>query len=358
MDKSFHYYGVRVLAEKAGFSQEESQTIAYAGQYTDDATEFGPMIIAGIPRDFDFPRFDARKNTFDPICTAHSASSWLTRLWKWAKFYLKADVHRKILMPFHFLPPRPLAGNGSGAFDFVTRANSPLANALMDQAIACLAGATGQTRDYGLIKLGIAMHTYADTWAHAGFSGRHNPRENDITDIRVRRGKTFKRANPFEALVSYAAPDVGHSEAGTLPDTTATTWKAGYAHLRGGIIRSNPEAFLEAAREIYGRLVAVSGKPPVKWTALSPRISECLLTQTGWETAFPEVCFAYNRFEWRAKALTGDSIHWDNFDDEADFKKLNLKFTGTDMKWLFFHKAAHEQRRFVMEHIPALWENG
>ena len=80
MNKSFHYHCIRVLAEKAGFSEEHAQTIAYASQYTDDATEHGKMNIRNIPGNYDYPRWDESKGTFDPICTAHSAKGWLTRL--------------------------------------------------------------------------------------------------------------------------------------------------------------------------------------------------------------------------------------------------------------------------------------
>lgn len=62
MDKSFHYYCIRVLAEKAGFSAHDEQTIAYASQYTDDATEYGKMKILNIPASFQYPRFDKHKS--------------------------------------------------------------------------------------------------------------------------------------------------------------------------------------------------------------------------------------------------------------------------------------------------------
>ena len=212
MNKSFHYYCIRVLAEKAGFEPENAQTIAFASQYTDDSTEFGKIIITNIPDDFEYPRLNRSKNEFDPICTAHSAKSWFSKLWKWAKFYLKTDVQRKVLMPFHFLPPEILSSGNRDRFDFITKPNSPLANLIVDDALTCLSQATATTHEYSLIKLGIALHTYADTWSHDGFSGRHNSLENDIERIQKKNGNKYQAANPLEFTVSYAAPDVGHAE--------------------------------------------------------------------------------------------------------------------------------------------------
>jgi hypothetical protein len=355
MNKSFHYHCIRVLAEKAGFSEEHAQTIAYASQYTDDATEHGKMTIRNIPSSYDYPRWDESKNTFDPICTAHSAKSWLKRLWKWAKFYLKPDVQRKILMPFHFLPPEELSTDNKDRFIFVTQKDSVLANTVVDNALKSISESTDETFTHSLIKLGIALHTYADTWSHDGFSGRHSSEENDIKRIKIKEGAKFKAVNPLEQLVSYAAPDVGHAEAGTLPDESDNHWKAKYANKKGRLGRDNPQEFLNAAEEIYNRLISVSENPSIGWEQVSAQIDQCLKNEGAWENTFQDIKFDYSRFTWRAAALSGDTVDWDDFDDETDFHKLDFEYTGNDMRWLLFHKAAYEQRRLISEKIPKSW---
>jgi hypothetical protein len=357
MNKSFHYYCIRVLAEKAGFEPENAQTIAFASQYTDDSTEFGKITITNIPDDFEYPRLNRSKNEFDPICTAHSAMSWFSRLWKWAKFYLKTDVQRKVLMPFHFLPPETLSSGNSDQFDFITKPNSPLANLIVDDALTCLSQAAAATHEYSLIKLGIALHTYADTWSHDGFSGRHNSLENDIKRIQKKKGNKYQAANPLEFTVSYAAPDVGHAEAGGLPDESSIDWKAKYAKKQGGLQRSNAESFLTAASQIYTRLSSVAAGRAIDWGSLSDKIFRCLECNGGWENEFKDIDFNYSRFTWRSAALAGDEVTWDSFDDERDFKKLHFQFTGGDMRWLLFHKAAHEQRETLKSKIPNTWLN-
>ena len=357
MNKSFHYYCIRVLAEKAGFAEEEAQTIAYASQYTDDSTEHGKIKIANIPAGFDYPRWNAGKNTFDPVCTAHSAKSWLAKLWKWAKFYLKADVQRKILMPFHFLPPDAFSENNAGQFNFVTQENSLLANLLMDRALQSVSQSTETTHTFSLIRLGIALHSYADTWSHAGFSGRHNSVENDIKKIKIKYKGRYKSVDPLKTAVSYAAPDVGHAEAGAFPDTTDLHWSAKYAHKKSGLEKANPQKFCDAAEVIYEKLSAVSPKKSMDWDLLSPKINQCLEKNGSWENTFQDIKFEYSRFTWRAASLSGDSIDWDDFDDENDFHKLSFQYTGKDERWLLFHKAAFEQRKFLDEKIPQSWTN-
>jgi len=355
MDKNFHYYCIRVLADKAGFSPKDAQTIAYASQYTDDSTEYGKMNITKIPSDYNYPRWDEDKNTFDPICSAHSAKSWLARLWKWAKFYLKADVQRRILMPFHFLPSEELSEDNEGRFDFVTKENSALANLVVDHATEALSQSKNDTLTHSLIKLGIALHTYADTWSHTGFSGRHSSRENDIKRIRIKQGDKSKSVNPLEHAVSYAAPDVGHAEAGTFPDTPDVHWTAKYANKMGSLVRDNPYEFLGAAEEIYKKLTSVSGKSAASWDELSTKLSRCFHKSNAWENEFPDIPFEYSRFTWRVAALSGDSVDWDDFDDETDFHKLTFEYTGNDMRWLLFHKAAYEQRILLENKIPTSW---
>jgi hypothetical protein len=74
-----------------------------------------------------------------------------------------------------------------------------------------------------------------------------------------------------------------------------------------------------------------------------------------WPNVFPEVAFHYNRFGWREAALCGDTVDWDDFDRQEDFARLRLKWTGNDIKWFLFHRAAFEQRQFLSDKIPDSW---
>ena len=103
------------------------------------------------------------------------------------------------------------------------------------------------------------------------------------------------------------------------------------------------------------KLASISHQPNESWGNLSERVGQCLQENSSWENTFRDIEFQYSRFTWRAAALDGDSIDWDNFDDETDFIKLNFRYTGDDMRWLLFHKAAYEQRKLLEDKIPKSW---
>ena len=90
-----------------------------------------------------------------------------------------------------------------------------------------------------------------DTWAHCGFSGRHNSFENDIKNIKTKNGNRFSPVDIRKSIISYVAPDVGHSEAGFIPDASSIQWKASYSDKskRPRTIKSdNPQEFMDAAK--------------------------------------------------------------------------------------------------------------
>lgn len=362
MDKAFHYHAVRVLAEKAGFPKSEAQTIAYASQYTDDATEHKPIPIAGVSTLIGYPRYS--HGMFDPICTAHGAKSKALDLWKMTKFYLRPAVQRKVLIAFHFMPPKELAAasaqarhDADDAFDFMTVPNGELANKVLERAKNLLNVYSGdpERRDYALVSLGLALHTYADTWAHAGFSGRHNAVENDVKNVQCRKGSRYDDVGILGSIVSYVAPDVGHSEVMSLPDQLGKTWRAEYANKEGTVGRNNAEQFIEASSAIFEHLKVVAPGTGDNWDDVRTRLMACLSKRENWRGAFPELSFCYSRFDWREDALAGDSVDWDNFDDDTDFARLNLAATGNDNRWFWFHKAAYEQRAFIEDRIPTRW---
>jgi len=356
MNKEFHYYCIRVLSEMAGFPGKDAQIIAYASQYADDASEHKAMKIADVPQSIDYPRYNGI--TFDPICTAHSSKTWLVRLWKWMRFYLKPSVQRKILMAFHFIPPIANQDNDAQEeFDFVTCKNSSLASHLFDNALDSLRNAAVNTDAYefALVKTGLALHTYADTWSHCGFSGHHCSTENDIKNIRVKNGNRFSSVDIHGNIISYVAPDVGHTEAGFIPDATNIHWKATYSDKSKRprtIIRDNAQEFMDAAEIIHEKLSSVSPNPPRNWDDFADKLKMVFGKNETWKNAFPGISFSYSRFDWREGALCGDTVDWDDFDDASDFARLNLKWTGSDVKWFWFHKAAYEQRMFLEDKIP------
>ncbi len=165
MHADFHYYATAWLCRAAGFQRDHAATIAYACAYVDDARDHQPIHVPGT-----------KECVFDPTCTSRldiTCFDW--------------NVQRKIYMPFHFLPDMPPTSD-ERAWTCVPE--GCLANHLLRRALD----------DRNLMSIGIALHAYADQWAHAGFSGRRHLENHRDTPLGI------------------LAPAIGHAEAGDEPD--------------------------------------------------------------------------------------------------------------------------------------------
>jgi hypothetical protein len=230
MQIDFHHAVTYVCARLSGFSDPEASTIAYAAQYVDDATNSGLV------------RFD-NGAMFQRISSAH-------KLFDYRNFRELANY--QVWLPFHFLPGNgglPVGQDPPGGFieKLICRANSPIAQAMVRECILKHQAA------YGLQRLGITMHVYADTWAHQGFAGV-NHRVNEAQDLLDGEGKPDLRV--LDRLKSYLigeALPLGHGAVLGNPDKPFKVWC--YTNGHGAQIhRNNPADFL-AAVEAMGQVM-------------------------------------------------------------------------------------------------------
>jgi len=344
MQRDFHYYVIRILAEKAGFIPEEAQIIAYSSEYIDDAVEHKKMKVKGNFY-IDYPRYDGE--FFDPICTAHRGVQYVEGL--------KADVQRKIYISFHFIPPKAFVVDES--FEYITVPNGGLARELVTTALIELSKSKGKKRFQNLIKLGIALHSFSDTWAHQGFSGRHSSLENDIEDIEIFENGSWIKPSQLKSTFLNITPDIGHGEADDFPDLSHLHWK--YKSASSGKIteRKNDEIFLDAAFEIF-KILGGFYKNEDEWKSIEPKLNNCFCAKLEindkislFQKLFPEIGFFYDPNQWRndALALEKSSLH----EVLLDSKKKKYKIRE-DMKWFYFHIEAFKQRNFMLKRIPQI----
>ncbi|MBW2095557.1 MAG: hypothetical protein JRI80_11770 [Deltaproteobacteria bacterium] len=228
MEKDFHYYVTYALAKKAGFSHEDSHIIAYASQYVDDNNE------SQYPREDSPPQFPSAIQTedgfFRPIMTQSMSVKSLVY-----------EIQKFVYVPFHFIPGdnnQPIDGHSN---KYSTTPDSQNARSLLRAALA-----TGN-----LYRIGIALHTYADTWSHQNFTGY----EEDWNSV-------FSWRNPFRAL----APNIGHADVGHLPDEISSTWND-YRFDKPYRKRENRRIAFEACKRIFQELRrAQNGE--TYWTAV------------------------------------------------------------------------------------------
>ena len=201
----FHYYTVFFLAQRSGFNYEHSGIIAYSSQFVDSN-----IIQYSI---------DTGSSVYTTLVTQNYG-------------FWKSEALRKINVPFHFIPGGPLNTEESPRRDrnrdpLLTLPNAPYAKQLLIDAL--------KSKD--LYRIGIALHSFADTWAHQNFCGIHSPL-NRLGDGGI-------------------IPPIGHAQALRNPDSVELTWND--PRLSTPEI-NNRTRFLSAAKKIYRYLCTFNGR--------------------------------------------------------------------------------------------------
>lgn len=176
MNIEFHYYITYLIAKKAGLSVNDSLIIAYSSQYVDDNS----MIF----------------------CINEDSSDFYTNYISQTMNILKPKFKLFRIYPlFHFIPGEPLSENAmrkDGKMHWLnTTPDSPNANKILDRAIST-------KNNY---RIGVALHSFADTWAHQNFIGYYDG------------------FNSLSGLLEKAIPDIGHADAKHNPDWAGLVWK-------------------------------------------------------------------------------------------------------------------------------------
>jgi hypothetical protein len=331
MEIDMHYYGVLALARSVGYSPDEARTIAYASQYVDDATEDQPIRLVD-------------REPFEPVRTAHIGLHAFL-----------ADVQRGVYMPFHFIPPRPK--NVEAAFAYVTEPDSELVRLLLEEV--------GKDHtELRLHRIGVALHTYADTWSHQNFSGRNSPRDNDVENCFIDLDDTTHRMDDRTLNI---LPTIGHVQAGHYPDYTHLKW-AYDIRQRGTFHRDNPKEFLDAARNIFEHLVEFRGAGDRTWASIEGEIDRLLRQRTsaeeksiGWRQSFllgglfssPDSLYVYDMKAWPGEALKPVARHTsaEKFSFISPEMEYEVIREIPETNFGKFHKAAQLQKEFVLSRI-------
>jgi hypothetical protein len=359
MQIDFHHGVTYTVARLAGFAHRDAETISYCSQYVDDATNSGAT------------RFD-NGAMYSRISSAH-------KLLDYRNFHKLANHF--VWIPFHFLP-----GNGNvkpgenpeGSFieKIICRPNSYVAQ---DMVRLCV---EDRHALYGLHRLGITMHVYADTWAHQGFAGIvHNvnniqalddngqPDAGFLEKLKDFFGDAFdEKAGGF---VGDALP-LGHGAALSYPDRPYLKWN--YEDCHGNIVRrDNTKDFSKAANEMckamqryrVGNFEAnVPGLPVNDHDKITNLLSS-IKDEDGhdrhrkWLRAirngyfsFPPVKLEYQPKgpgSWKHQALGTRKVK----DKKSDIFPYDPSFLSSD--WKLFHDALQAHRLTVIRDILPLY---
>ena len=343
MQIDFHHAVTYVAARNAGFNHDDADIIAYAAQYVDDATSCGPV-------------FFSNKAMYTRISSAHKSLD-LENL---------NDVENHLAwLPFHFLPGNgglPAGSDPEGTFinKIVCLPDSPVAQEMIAAAIL------DQSKPYSLHRLGIAMHIYADTWAHQGFAGVLHEINEVENATEIGDSGVFSRGlqEILNCILDDALPPLGHARANVLPDMPFLKWQ--YDNDReNGIQRDNTELFCQAANALciaMGRYRLKNPQAAVKGieTADMQKIRDLfskLQTEDGnerhqeWLDDIQAGAFSFGsatldyaedgKRSWKAQAL-GTS---------ADLPVHTYQDTFLTSNWKLFHDALQQHRLAILHDI-------
>jgi hypothetical protein len=200
-----------LITVRAGFRPAEAEIVAYSSQYIDDND-----LIYNISQDNNFyysNYISQTKNITKP----------------------KRNLFR-IYPIFHFIPGEPLA-------DSARRRDGKLhlLNTTPDSKNARDVLRLGLKSD-NLYKIGLAVHSFADSFAHQNFVGYYD-------EFNLVEGIQQK----LSALFNRSVYKIGHAAAGHRPDIPYALWRDPRL-CKSNSLRDNKKIFLKAAGRIFEEL--------------------------------------------------------------------------------------------------------
>ena len=334
MEKDFHHHLIFALAHKAGFNKKkgdrtEAHVVAYASQYVDD----------NCNRSYVIPRNGKEYSlTLPERLDVGTSLSFYYPLMTQSVDIKALDLHTQyyMFMPFHFLPGDTDTVKIAGMSNpYCTTKNSANAKKLLRDAL----------KSGDIYGIGIALHTYADTWSHQRFTA-FNESWNKVLDW-------YK---DFMAL----APDIGHADVWHLPDQICKTWRD--HRFDEGPVDNRDRAF-EAAKQIYATLGRSRNSTP--WGDITTDIEGIIYLDSSVDgaderkvyderkkriEAFVGVPLDYDRDEWISEVLDFDLEKIERHtsgaepgDEEPVPTNIRLKDNFRESRWHKFQVAAKTQ---------------
>jgi len=288
MNINFHYFTIKTLAMLAGFSDNQAQQIAQYSQFVDDFSAPPTMACSNIPKEI------MKSDTLDLYISSPRGNFWpvstgFTNPFEYATLIVRRE-QRFVLSPFHFAP---FDKKGGGITDArvvpLEYGDGSLVDRLLQREILRYRYMNDETlrlpdkaiyqesnfdphitdphitdQNITLMRMGMLLHTFADTYAHQMFTGFVSP-VNRVNITQVRNNITGEDTTApahagirglFERAAS-SIPPIGHVQAGSNPDLSHVGFGFIYDAVADGYdgegvyFRDNTEVFLEAALQVF-----------------------------------------------------------------------------------------------------------
>lgn len=361
MQIDMHYYGTLAMALKAGIPQRDAETIAYASQFVDDASSH----TNGVNKDGG--RFITFTTSHD--LTDSAISMILAKAKDLDPVLSDTEIQRKVWVPNHFLP----GGIGNNLEErSICVENSEIANEMFkEHAIKAISECP-----FGLHLIGIAAHTYMDTFSHYDFSG-FSSNFNRIKNSSIKEHGIYNYPNLmdrirmvldnevpswylFDCVKSEFAESgnsaLGHGAVMSLPDMPFLEWEFDFELARPGhgtrSYRNNIEHFAKATESLYDKFCLFArakydgNNKPEPYSDFSKKVQTVLRTVgrkndriKAWydNGLLPKDTTRYDATKW-ANEVTLYGIY-------RDSKQ------GIDLDCYKFHQAATYHRYYVLKDL-------
>ena len=324
MQKDFHYDTIFALAKEAGYADSDANLIAYASQYVDDntdreytASDSSGKCYVGFPDEI-----GQSGDLYFPIITqAVDITSF------------KLSVQRYVFAPFHFIP-------GDNNVTIKGKKN-PLCTTRGCKNATDLVQEAKKSKD--IYRLGIALHTYADTFSHERFSAFR---------------EDWNRIH--KSPIANLPPNIGHAEVFHQPDEISAEWVD--ERLPKTKI-NNRERALECAENIFG--LVKKGRASwvdVKGDFESLMAANDLKERVGLvKRKYPQI-ESYDEDKWLNEALTftRDTSEVPEYDSLTGNSKptrpryVDISIRDNNSHWLRFQNAAKKQLAMVLDMVKTI----
>lgn len=328
MDITFHYFAVKTVAIKAGFKEDEAQRIATYSQYIDDYDWIAYRDCKNLPKyikesneyDLYIPNWWTANLNFNTATTGFSTIidyAWL----------LLSSSQKFNVSAFHFIPRDKNYNPEVRTSPALIGDGSIISNML----IIARENFKTEDRKKVLMRIGMLLHTFADTYAHQLFSG-YNSHINDIKVTKVINNINnqdiseiaINEINNYTEImlqnVSHlpeaqnGLPYIGHMWAGNIPDSTNLSFEMKYKSTLQSdhdktYFRNNTSTFITACKHILNFLRSCLGKTDIEeeeWEPFAENLKKGFLYEypkeniennlaNHWKYIFEENTYFYSK---------------------------------------------------------------
>ena len=294
MDICFHYFAVKTVAKAAGYHEEQAQRIATYSQLMDDYDWQGYLRAENMPdylkRDEADVVYNEKLKIISPVATGFPSVIDMAEL-------ILPRSQKLIVSPFHFIPQNERrVSNGDLRTVPAKLHDGSYISSMLDRLEADMASSSISESD-ALMKMGMLLHTFADTYAHQLFTG-YNNRTNSVKLISAKDNITQDDAtkeygywieqwiSQIEEAAGAEIPTIGHMSLVSIPDLSHLSFEMEYIDIDGikhVHSRSNTDLFVAACKELYLFMRGVTGKTAeaeIEWETLAPLLAKGFLVDT------------------------------------------------------------------------------